>query len=272
MITARSRNGLLGLGDLGMQVPMSPMQGPPEDSLITGLGRAFYRNGTMMGAGSIQRAGAIAPMIRPPATISTALRPPSYISPTPKLPVAPTPIPDTRVPTPTPAGTMVSAPPRIIAPSGSRYNTDWPQTSVSPVPVQPPVEFPKLPTSTIRPTTPYPTSDYVAPDGTAAGPQVMPNYYPGTEPGSAPPPVVEPTAGNLVDPGAGTTPAATGAGTAIVATNADGSQVQENGSIIDPATGAVTGTDYLQWAKYHKGAIGIGAAVIIGGIILAKVL
>lgn len=259
MITARSARGLAGAGDLGIQMPLSPMQGPPEDSLITGIGLGFYRAGNLMGATVIpQRRGAIAPTPLRPATISTALRPPQFLAPRPTLPAVPSPTkpsPYQTPPTvaqPTPRGSVTSLPPRTIAPTGR--TAYWPQTPASPVPVQPPVQFPEIPSAT-DPSGYAATSPYdVAAPAAAAGVQT-----------SYPPPYALATNSQT---GETTTITAEGRPATV---NADGTMTAQDGTITD-TTGAVVGTDWLAWAKEHKLGIGIGMVALIGAVVVAKVV
>lgn len=283
MITANSRRGLLGMGDMGLVVRAGQM-GSTEDTLILGIGRKMQRSSVLLGGGvdtAVARTFAttlprlttsIAPardtmtlLPRTTQPVSPTIQPrqPTYTAPSySPLPAAPAPISDTRVPEPG----YDTAAPRPVSPSGA--TATWTQTTVSPIPTPPPVYRPMIPAAPYVQPSPV---DYQADAGVSASNPGDWSYY-GQDPyqGRA---VAQPAGMQAQDVGTSMVyQDPSPPPTAIVKTNSDGTQVQQDGKVVDPNTNAVVATDWLQWAKDNKTTLGVGAAVLIGAIVLLKVI
>ena len=258
MITVNSRRGLMGAAGLGLVVPAGQI-GNAEDTLILGIGRKMMRHSVLLGGldPAVQRTfmtTAVTPL-RTTATFPTrdtmtllpkTIQPtqPAYTAPSySPMPVAPAPIPDTRVPEPG----YDTAAPRPVSPSGA--TATWTQNSVSPIPTYPPVVRPTIPAAPYVQPSPV---DYRSDASVSASNPGDWSYY-GGDP-QARRPVAEPAGMQ-----------ATGVGENYVPGAGSGNEL-----VTEPAP--VVKTDWLQWAKDNKTTLGVGAAVVIGAIVLLKVI
>lgn len=267
MITANSRRGLLGLGDLGLVMPTQHL-GATEDTLILGVGRKLQKHSVLLGALITNRIPA-SPLPTSTAPMQTQTK---YITPDySPMPTVPAPVLDTSVPEPG-AGMLA---PRLVSPSGA--SGTWTQTPESPTPMRPPVQRLTTPPPPLVDESPmsYGTE---TPANAATGNDW--SYY-GSDPYEGRPTADaagiqtnEQRTNELMALATNTQTGETQVITpdSVVKTNADGTQTTQKGDIIDPTTGTKVGTDWIQWAKDNKATLGIGAAVVVGAIVLLKVL